>query len=168
MIYSFLFSTLLFLSGCIAVNEPLIFENKNQPIYVQGSELAHADFEQLKATLYSNGIVMTDQHNFDGYKLVINSLSHQSRDLYDDPSTHNLYLTVTSYLDATLYNRETNEALWSEEFKTYHSFKPNMHFYSDQEWARAGLIWKQQRILFNQLSDNLIKTCKKEPIHSGT
>jgi hypothetical protein len=166
MIYT-LFSSFIFLTGCLGLNEPLMFESKTQPVYLQAQDLQPSDRDQLISVLQSKGIVLINEHDFKGHRLVIKELRHQSRDLYDDPSSHNLYLTITSYLDTTLYDREREEILWEQEFKAQDSFKPSVHFYSDQAWAGAELVWNQQRILFNQLADELLKTCKKEPVLSG-
>jgi hypothetical protein len=164
----FLLSFFIFLTGCIGLNEPLTFEDKTQPVYIEHNTLSAADYDQIKAVLSAKGVRLTDIHDFNSYKLTINSLRHQSRDLYDDPSSYNLYLTVTSFVDATLYDRQKEEILWNHEFKNQQSFKPSVHFYSDQQWARAELIWNQQLNLFNQLADQILETCKKEPILSGS
>jgi predicted small lipoprotein YifL len=160
---NFILLTMLFLSGCMGLKEPLVAPpDASIKVYVVDDTLLEADKAQLKAIIKSRHIQLAHENDFDSYKLLIKNINHHSRDLYSDMETHNLYITLNSAIEAEFSDRQRGEFLWDKTLKVQTNFSPNAHYYSDKEWAKAELIWDQQRILFNQLIDEVIKSWKKD------
>lgn len=155
--------TMFLLAGCMGLKEPLVVApDSSVKVYLIADSLLESDKVQLEQVLNARHIQVTNENDFDSYKLVIKRLNHHSRDLYADMETHNLYITLNSLVEAEFSDRQRGEFLWNKTLKVQTNFSPNAHFYSDKEWAKAELIWDQQRVLFNQLIDEVIKSWKKD------